>query len=61
MSNMCLVLKCVDVDGSIVISESTLSSERSRSRLSSPQPGSSNGSCLRSIRQRYGIPLTTIF
>jgi hypothetical protein len=61
MSNMCLVLKCVDVDGSIVISESTSSSERSRSRLSSPQPGPSNGSGQRSIRQRYGIPLTTIF
>jgi hypothetical protein len=58
---MCLVLKCVDVDGSIVISESTSSSERSRSRLSSPQPGPSNGSGQRSIRQRYGIPLTTIF
>jgi|LakMenEpi03Aug12_release.lakeMendotaPanAssembly.Ray.scaffolds.fasta_scaffold6274959_1 hypothetical protein len=51
MSNMCLFVKCVDLDGSIVISESTLSSERSRSRLSSPQPGP-KGSCLRSIFDR---------
>jgi hypothetical protein len=61
MSNMCLVLKCVDVDGSIVISESTSSSERSRSRLSSPQPGPSNGSCLRSIQQTNRISSTLFY
>ncbi len=61
ITNMCLFVKYMDVDESLVTLESTLRSERSRSRRPSPQPGPSNRSCLRSIQQRNDKPLTTIF
>jgi hypothetical protein len=58
---MYFLMKCMDVDDSSNMLESTPSSEQSRSRLSSPQPGPSNGSCLRSIQQTNRIPSTTFY
>ena len=58
---MYFLMKCMDVDEFSNMLESPTRIERTSSSLSSPQPGPSNGSGQRSIRQRYGIPLTTIF
>lgn len=53
-------MKCMDADESFDMLESPTRIERSRSRRSSPQPGPSNGSCLRSIQQTNRIPLNTL-
>jgi hypothetical protein len=54
-------MKCMDVDEFSNMLESPTRIERTSSSLSSPQPGPSNGSCLRSIQQKNRISSTTFY
>jgi hypothetical protein len=54
-------MKCMDVDESLNMLESPTRIDRTSSRLSSPQPGPSNGSCLRSIQQTNRISSTLFY